>query len=226
MLVIFDCDGVIVDSEVIASEVEAEMLTKLGFEITAQEVTRRFAGMNSVAIKAVVERELGHALPETFLDDHEETLDRRLAAELKPVAAIREAAERLAGPRCVCSNSPSKRLKIEFDKTGLGDVFEPYVFSAVEVGTREPKPSPNVYRYAMEQFRAAPEDTVVVEDSVSGVTAARGAGARVIGFTGGSHTWPGHADLLTDAGAETVINRFSDLAPTVEALASWAGLGD
>ncbi len=108
----------------------------------------------------------------------------------------------------------------------LYDRFKPYIFSAVEVGTREPKPSPNVYQYAIKEFGVAPRDALVLEDSVSGVTAARGAGARVVGFTGGSHTWPGHADLLTEAGAETVINRLADLPRVAEALAAWEGIVD
>jgi beta-phosphoglucomutase-like phosphatase (HAD superfamily) len=78
----------------------------------------------------------------------------------------------------------------------------------------------------MEQFRAAPRDTLVLEDSVPGILAARAAGARVVGFTGGSHTFPGHADMLTEAGAETVIRRLNDLAAVADAMTAWAGIGD
>jgi HAD superfamily hydrolase (TIGR01509 family) len=226
MLFVFDCDGVIVDSEIIAAAVDAEFLAEAGYEITPDEVNRRFAGMTARAFGDVVAAEMGRPLPEDFFARTKAEIDRRLAAELKPVAGIYELLDELDGPRCVCSNSASERLKISLNKTDLYDRFQPYIFSAVEVGTREPKPSPNVYRYAIEEFGVAPREALVLEDSVSGVTAARGAGARVVGFTGGSHTWPGHADLLTEAGAETVINRLSDLPKVAEALAAWEGLAD
>jgi len=98
------------------------------------------------------------------------------------------------------------------------------VLASLEVGDRQPKPSPNVYRHAAEQFRIDPREAVVLEDSVFGVRAAKGAGMRVVGFTGGGHSWPGHADLLTEAGAETVINRLVDFPQIAEALMSWEGL--
>ena len=119
-----------------------------------------------------------------------------------------------------------KRLRISLEKTRLWDRFVPHIYSAVEVGDLQPKPAPNVYRHAMAAFGVDPRDTVVLEDSVFGVAAAKAAGARVIGFTGGAHTWPGHADLLTDAGAETVINRLADLPATAEALLAWEGMPD
>ena len=135
--------------------------------------------------------------------------------------------DRLNGePTCVCSNSSMERLAISLKKTRLWDRFMPHVYSATEVGDHQPKPAPNVYRYAMAEFGADPRDTVVLEDSVFGISAAKAAGARVIGFTGGAHTWPTHADVLTDAGAETVINRLADLPATAEALLAWEGLPD
>ncbi len=226
MLIAFDCDGVVVDSEMIAAAVDAELLTKAGFAITAPEVVRRFAGFTSREIAAVVETEMGRPLPASFFEEAKAEIDHRLAAEVKPVPGIHELLDRLEGPRCLCSNSGSERLAITLKKTLLYDRFTPHIFSALEVGTHEPKPSPNVYRHAMEQFRAAPRDTVVLEDSVPGVLAARAAGARVVGFTGGSHTFAGHADLLTDAGAETVIRRLRDFPAVVAAIGAWAGIGD
>jgi HAD superfamily hydrolase (TIGR01509 family) len=226
MLFVFDCDGVIVDSEIIAAAVDAEFLAEAGYEITPAEVNRRFAGMTARAFGEVIAAEMGRPLPEDFFARTKAEIDRRLAAELKPVAGIHEVLDQLDGPRCVCSNSASERLRISLQKTELYDRFRPHIFSAVEVGTREPKPSPNVYQFAIKEFGVAPREALVIEDSVSGVTAARGAGARVVGFTGGSHTWPGHADLLTEAGAETVINRFADLPAVAEAFMAWEGLED
>jgi HAD superfamily hydrolase (TIGR01509 family) len=224
MLFAFDCDGVLVDSEVIASQVDAELLTEAGYEITAEDVSRRFAGLRSVAIHDQVEAELGRALPEDFLQRQHDELDRRLARDLKAVPGVHEMLDRIDGPRCVCSNSTNDRLKLSLDKTNLWDRFRPYIFSAVEVGDRQPKPAPNVYRFAAAQFGIDPREMLVIEDSIFGVTAAKMAGARVVGFAGGLHSWQGHADLLTDAGAETVIRRWADLPAVADALMAWDGM--
>jgi HAD superfamily hydrolase (TIGR01509 family) len=226
MLFAFDCDGVLVDSEIIASEVDAELLTKAGYPITAPEATRRFAGLTSDAIHDLVEKEIGHSLPPGFVAKQKAELDRRLARDLKVVPGAEELLDRIEGPRCICSNSSTERLTIELNKVGLMDRFRPYIFSAVEVGDRQPKPSPNVYLHAARQFDMNPRDVVVLEDSVFGVGAAKAAGTRVIGFTGGRHTWLGHADMLVEAGAETVIKRFADLPRVAEALMSWEGISE
>jgi HAD superfamily hydrolase (TIGR01509 family) len=226
MLFLFDCDGVLVDSEIIASQVEAEHLGEFGYPITAEEVTRRFAGLTSREIGKIVEAETGRAPPESFFQAVKAEIDRRLANELKPVPGAHEVLDVLDGPRCICSNSSSERLKISLEKTRLYDRFRPYIFSAVEVGDRRPKPAPNVYAHAVKEFGADPREAIVIEDSAFGVAAGRAAGLRVVGFTGGAHSWPGHADMLTEAGAETVIRRFADLPRVAEAFMEWGGLGD
>lgn len=226
MLFAFDCDGVLVDSEYIAAQVDAEILTKVGYPVTAEEVSRRFAGLTAATILGLVEDDLGHKVPPGTHEEQKAELDRRLARDLKAVPGAEALLDVIEGPRCVCSNSSNARLKLTLDKTGLTDRFKPYIFSAIEVGTKEPKPSPNVYAYAAQQFNVNPREMLVLEDSVFGVTAAKAAGARVVGFTGGRHSWVGHADLLTDAGAETVINRLADLPAVAEALMAWDGLQD
>ena len=226
MLFLFDCDGVLVDSEIIAAKVDAEHLAEVGFTITPEEVIRRFAGLTSRDIVEVIEAEIGRPLPEEFLAEQKLELDRRLAAEVQPVPGVHDMLDRLDGPRCVCSNSTGERLKLTMERTRLWDRFRPYIYSAVEVGTRKAKPDPNVYRYAMEQFGAVPRETIVVEDSIFGVAAAKAAGARVVGFTGASHAWPGLAELLTEAGAETVIRRLADLPKVAEAFMAWDGAVD
>ncbi len=226
MLYVFDCDGVLVDSEIIASQVDAEHLTRLGFPISAEEVTIRFAGLTARELGAIVEVELGHPLPANFFDEQNAEVDRRLAAELEAVPGIHDILDSLDGPRCIASNSSGNRLRLELEKTRLYDLFAPHIYSAVEVGDRQPKPAPNVYHYAIKQFGVSPRETIIVEDSVFGVRAAKAAGARVVGFTGGRHSWPGHADRLTEAGAETVIRRFADLPRVAEAFMAWEGLGD
>jgi beta-phosphoglucomutase-like phosphatase (HAD superfamily) len=105
--------------------------------------------------------------------------------------------------------------------TGLWDRFRPYVYSALEVGSKAPKPDPSVFLHAATTLDVEPKDCYVVEDSFHGVQAAVAAGMRVVGFIGGSHSYPGHGEHLMDAGAETVIHRFEDLPATLEALKVW-----
>ena len=226
MLFLFDCDGVLVDSEIIASKVDAELLTGAGYPISAEDVTQRFAGLTFRMIIDIIEGETGRKLPEDLTARQKETLDRRLANELKPIAGVEDVLEKLDPERAVCSNSSSERLGITLGRARLFDLFAPHIYSAVEVGDRQPKPSPNVYSFAAKQFGRPPRECIVIEDSVFGVTAGRGAGMRVVGFTGGAHSWPGHADLLTEAGAETVINRFADLPKVADAFIKWDGLAD
>ena len=227
MLYVFDCDGVLVDSENIVASVESEIFAKYGFEITPEQINIRFAGLAARATADIVESELGHKLPDDFFEQCRDEIDQRLARDLRAMPGAEAMLDRLDGqPFCVCSNSSARRLRLSLEKVRLWERFQPHVYSAVEVGDLQPKPAPNVYRYAMAQFDADPRDSVVLEDTVSGVRAAKAAGARVIGFTGGTHTWPGHADLLTDAGAETVINRLADLPATAAALLAWEGLPD
>jgi HAD superfamily hydrolase (TIGR01509 family) len=224
MLIAFDCDGVLVDSEIIAAEVDARLLTEAGFKITPAEVTQRFAGLTSGAIHDIVEKEIGRPLPADYMERQKEELDGRLARELKVVPGAEAVLDRIEWPRCICSNSSTERLTLELNKVKLIDRFRPYIFSAIEVGDRQPKPAPNVYAHAAREFGVNPREMVVLEDSIFGVRAAKAAGARVIGFTGGRHSWAGHADLLTDAGAETVIRRFEDLPAIAEALVAWEGM--
>ena len=165
-------------SEIIASKVDAHYFAEAGYEITADEVTRRFAGLTSRMIVDIVAAEIGHPLPDDFFEKTKREIDRRLATELKAVPGALEVLERLDGPRCVCSNSTSERLKISLEKTHLYDRFKPYIFSAVEVGDKRPKPAPDVYLYAMKEFAVDPREAMVIEDSIFGVQAAKAAGAR------------------------------------------------
>lgn len=221
MLVLFDCDGVLVDSEIIASRVDSERLATIGYDISVQEMSHRFAGLTWDRISKLIEADLGHSLPENFHAETNAELDKRLAKDLKIIPGVQEMLDKLDYPRCICSNSSPERLKLSLTKTKLYDRFRPYIFSAVAVRNNQPKPSPDVFLHGAEEFGVDPRDCVVVEDSTHGIHGARAAGMRVIGFTGGSHTWPGHADALTAAGAVTVINRMADLPAMIDALAAW-----
>jgi len=221
MLVIFDCDGVLVDSEIIAARVDAQLLTEAGYPITAEEVAIRFAGSSGEQIFSVAEAEMGRAIPDEIRTRSETEIDRRLASEVEAVAGAYEMLDALDAARCICSNSGMDRLAITLDRTGLYDRFRPYIFSAGEVRDGREKPAPDVFLHAAEELEFAIDQTLVVEDSVHGVAGAVAAGMGVIGFIGASHSWPGHGEALMEAGALTVIRRLADVPATVEALTGW-----
>ena len=221
MLLIFDCDGVLVDSEIISARVDAEILARHGYEVTAAELAHRFAGLTTQLIFERIAEETGRAFPDTLIRDAQDETDRRLGKEVDAIAGVDLMLDRLDDPRCICSNSRPERLEITLRRAGLWDRFRPYVFSAEAVGEGRFKPAPDVFIHAAQVLDTDPAETLVIEDSVAGVTGAVAAGMRVIGFIGASHTWPGHADALTDAGALTTVRRMADLPATIEALRHW-----
>lgn len=220
-LIIFDCDGVLVDSEIIAAEIESRLLTEAGYPIGVEEMGERFAGMTWQNILLAVEREASIPISASLLDKSEKLLDARLANEVKIIGGVKFALSRLRRPYCICSNSSSHRLDMMLTKVGLKEVFKPHIYSAKDLGPDRVKPKPDIFLHAAKQFDADPARTLVVEDSTHGIHGARAAGMRVVGFTGASHTYPSHADRLTDAGAETVISRMSELPGVIAALAEW-----
>ena len=223
-LVIFDCDGVLVDSEIIAARVEAELLTDAGFPIDAEELAERYAGLTFKDIMLAVEAESDIPFQASLIERAENLVDKRLASEVRAIEGAREAVLRTTAPRCICSNSSAPRLKAMLTRTGLLPLFEGHIYSALDTPSRLTKPAPDVFLQAAAAMNAEPANTFVIEDSVHGVHGARAAGMRVIGFTGASHSWPGHADRLTEAGAETVIRRWADLQPVLAALSEWSEL--
>lgn len=220
-LIIFDCDGVLVDSEIIAAQVESRLLTEAGYPISTEEMGERFAGMTWRNILLQVEAEASIPLSASLIDKSEKLLDARLARDVKVIDGVKFALSRLTTQRCICSNSSSARLDMMLTKVGLKPYFEDHIYSAKDLGADRVKPKPDIFLHGAKQFNVAPEKCVVIEDSVHGVHGARAAGMRVIGFTGASHTYPSHGDKLTDAGAETVISRMSELPAMIAALAEW-----
>ncbi|MDC0712211.1 HAD family hydrolase [Stigmatella sp. ncwal1] len=215
MLIIFDCDGVLIDSEVVAARVHADLLAELGLTLTLEEVITRFTGMPHGKIAEMLSRELGRPLPKDYRQRSTLELDRRLE-HVQPIEGVHALLGRLTGPRCVCSNSSSVRLQLSLTSTGLWEHFHPHVFSAPEVGRS--KPAPDVFLHAAKVFDVPPREVLVIEDSALGVAGAVEAGMRVIGFTGGGHSWSGHAESLKQAGATRVVPRLSDVATAVEEL--------
>jgi len=221
MLLIFDCDGVLIDSEIISARVDCEILQELGYQCTPEEMAHRFAGFTTERIFELAGKELGRAIPEDVVRRAERETDRRLSVEVEPVGGVQEMLDALDHPRCICSNSRPERLRVSLEKAGLWDRFRPYVFSARDLPNAKGKPAPDIFLHAAGLLDSDPADAIVIEDSIAGVTGAVAAGMRTVGFTGASHSWPGHGEALMDAGATTVIRRLADFPATVEALSEW-----
>ncbi|CDX28910.1 conserved hypothetical protein [Mesorhizobium plurifarium] len=221
-LVIFDCDGVLVDSEIVAARVEAELLTSAGFEISAEEIFETYAGLTFKDIMLRLEEKSDIPFQASLIDRAEELVDRKLRSDVRIIDGAREAVAAVTAPRAVCSNSRTERVEFMLEKVRLLPFFAGRIFSGLDIPSKKTKPAPDVFLYAAEKLGANPKNTFVIEDSVHGIAGARAAGMRVIGFTGAGHSYPGHADALTEAGAETVIRRWAELSSTIAALSEWS----
>lgn len=220
-LVIFDCDGVLVDSEYLSAQISAKLLTDTGYAITAEELAERYSGLIFADMLKAIEQETDIPLSASLIDKAGDLFLQRIRTDLVPIDGVRQNIGRLHLPYCICSNSTSANIVTMLKLTKLYDLFEGRIFSAPEVGTRRSKPAPDVFVYAAKQYHIDPAKVVVLEDSVHGATAARDAGMRVVGFTGASHAWPGLAGALMEAGAETTISRHTDLPAVIEAMGHW-----
>ena len=220
-LVIFDCDGVLVDSEMIAARAELSVYKRYGLKIDEQEFAARFAGSASIDILKELESELELPISASMLDEIGETVDKQCGELATMIEGADAMLDQFDQPRCICSNSSVDKLKTMLSRVGLYDRFRPYIFSADDFDPPAHKPKPDVFLKGLSEMETAASDAMVVEDSVHGVEAAVRAGIRVVGFVGASHTYPGHSDALVEAGAETVIRQLKDLPAVIEAFGAW-----
>lgn len=205
-LIIFDCDGVLIDSEVIACRMMAEALTQEGYPISTEDMVLRFAGLSGKTRQAEIERELGRKLPADFETIAQQSLRAAFRQELQATPGIVDALDALLIPVCVASSSGQDRLGYALGLVGLHDRFAGSVFSAESVANG--KPAPDLFLYAAARMQVDAGDCLVIEDSVAGVQAAVAAGMQVLGFCGGGHCPPSHATRLLAEGAMAV---FSDM---------------
>jgi len=213
-LLIFDCDGVLVDSEHLACAALAEVMTTLGHSMTSDEAMRAFAGRSLKDVLARAERLLSRPIPKDLGEQAAVQLMARFRRELQAVAGVKEAIAALPYRRCVASSSDPSRLTLSLDVTGLSALFGNNVFSAVEVANG--KPAPDLFLLAARRLGEDPSSCIVIEDSVLGVEAAGAAGMAAIGFAGASHANQGLAERLAAAGAEPVIHSMANLPAAVE----------
>jgi HAD superfamily hydrolase (TIGR01509 family) len=197
-LIIFDCDGVLVDSEVISCHAHADTLTRHGYPITPEQVLHRFLGVSDREARLMIETETGRELPDDF-EAQVKAATLQFYEDLKPIAHVAEAVRAIALLRCVASSGTPEKIRHGLSCAGLYDLFAPDIFSATQV--ERGKPAPDLFLFAAERMKVLPARCLVIEDSVPGVIGARAAGMTVLGFHGGSHCRADHAETLRAAGA-------------------------
>jgi HAD superfamily hydrolase (TIGR01509 family) len=198
-LIIFDCDGVLVDSEIISCRAHAQTLTRHGYPITADQVLDRFLGVSDREARQIIEAEIERKLPDDFEAQVRQATLQFYASELRPISLVGETIVAIGLPKCVASSGTPEKIRHGLTCAGLYDQFAPHIFSASEV--KRGKPAPDLFLFAAERMRAAPARCLVIEDSVPGITGAVAAGMTVLGFHGGSHCRPGYGNTLRAAGA-------------------------
>jgi HAD superfamily hydrolase (TIGR01509 family) len=200
--ILFDCDGVLIDSEVIACEIETEILAEIGHPITAAAFATRFIGTSRSQSVAALEADWGRPLPADYVERVRDRLESAFHERLRAVPGML-ALVRGRDPYCAVASSSSRaRLALTLGLTGFAGLFDHRIFSAEQVVRG--KPAPDLFLFAARSLGVSPERCIVVEDSPFGIAAALAAGMRAIGFVAGSHCAPDLSRRLIAAGAVTV----------------------
>ncbi|CTQ58352.1 6-phosphogluconate phosphatase [Roseibium album] len=212
--ILFDCDGVLVDSEKIYVSVEREHLARIGLDYEIDEYMDRFQGLGSDDFWAELDRDhrsLGKGpLPESFGSELDAATMERIDRELSEIAGIKQFLDIHEGPRAVASSSRLQRLIHKLQHTGLYAYFEPHIYSGEQVANG--KPAPDLFLHAASRLGVDAATALVIEDSANGVKAGLAAGMTVWGFVGGGHSHQGHTEQLLEAGAHKVVDSHDDLA--------------
>jgi len=182
-LVIFDCDGVLVDSEVLTVGIDRRVLAEFGWHLTEEQIVHRFVGRSSSHFRAELESYLGRSLPDDWEDPYQSWYVDAFEQDLVAVSGVEDALDRIPWPTCVASSGSHEKLRRTLGKTDLYSRFEGRIFSATEVVSG--KPAPDLFLHAASLLGASPERCVVIEDSRFGVMAARAAGMTAFGYAGG-----------------------------------------
>lgn len=212
--IIFDCDGVLVDSESIVMRVERDLLAEVGLEFDTAEYIARFTGLSYddyfAALDAERRKRTGEGLPRDLYDRIKDESVAVVERELEEIPGIHTLMEAVTVPTAVASSSFPWSLDMKLKKTGLYNRFAPHIYSTKLVP--HGKPAPDIFLYVAERLGVTPSGCAVIEDSVNGVRAAVAAGMEAWGFTGGGHADPGLAERLTAAGAQSVFDSHGAIA--------------
>jgi HAD superfamily hydrolase (TIGR01509 family) len=210
-LIIFDCDGVLVDSEVLSCGCLSDVLANHGIDLGVEEALQQFVGRSVASIREHYSA-LGRPLADGFLSELAVRVREVFSASLVPIAGVGAVLDRLRVPVCVASSSDLDRVVYSLTLTGLAGYFGERLYTSQMV--KRGKPAPDVFLHAAASMNANPHRTLVIEDSVSGVMAAKAAGMAVWGFVGGSHyAFRDGRAILEAAGADRVFSRMSDFWP-------------
>jgi HAD superfamily hydrolase (TIGR01509 family) len=213
-LIIFDCDGVLLDSQKVINKFEWKYLMDLGFFMSLKQFNEEFSGERALSILERLKKENGFSfqqpLPQLAHEIEDALLGHLSTQKVRPISGIKRLLESLVLKKCVASNCFSKLLFVLLTSSGLLPYFNSHVFSYEEVGP--PKPEPDLFLYAAHRMGEPIENCLVIEDSVVGVKAAMAAGISVIGFVGGSHTTLLSGPQLIDAGASHVFKHMKELS--------------
>jgi HAD superfamily hydrolase (TIGR01509 family) len=217
--IIFDFDGVIADSEVLANAVLAELVTELGVPTTIEDSYRDYMGKRFPEVLAAIEKAVGRTIPESFGELwHVRTLER-FRRDLAPIAGVQEFISKFADlPRCIASSSTPQRLVVSLKILEMTKLFEGRVFSALNVARG--KPHPDIFLHAAAGIGVSPRECIIIEDSPSGVIAAREAGSTVIGLLAAGHIRDGYSARLKDAGAHYLAADYVEVERLVRGLLS------
>lgn len=215
---IFDFDGVLVESEWVGNEQIARTLTALGYPTTTEQALEYFSGRGGRDFRAALERYLGGAIPAAF-DEQRRAEDERVLTEGVPevagaVAFVHALPPTL--PRAIASSSTTRWIRTHLDHLGLRDAFEPHIYSGREHVARG-KPAPDIYLHAATQLDVAISGCVIIEDSLVGAEGAVASGATVIGLAAGQHCGPDHGERLRALGVQHVARSFDEIAALLQA---------
>ena len=210
--IIFDFDGVLLESEYDLNRLTAELLTELGHPHTFEEAIEHYTGLAGRHVIEVIEKRIGRPLPQEFHDRMSAEGKRALAEGIEPIAGAIDFVRSLPAslPRAIASSSSTKWIRAHLEHLGLADAFGPHLYSGREHVERG-KPAPDLYLHAARQLGVPIADCVILEDSPVGATGALASGARVIGLVAGEHCIDGHAERLADLGVKEIADSFEEV---------------
>lgn len=217
-LVIFDCDGVLIDSEIISARMLVAELSRLGLTIDLAYVERHFLGRSYPVVMETIRREFGLDLPPEFEARYREALLAAFRTDLKVVPHVQDVLTRIGVPFCVATSSSPRRVEMSLKLVGLSDLVGDRVFTSTLVARG--KPAPDLFLYAADKMNTAPERTLVIEDSLTGLRAGLAAGMTVWRFVGGSHLGPDAPEEPEDARPHRRLASFADFFQAAPGLKS------
>lgn len=205
--ILFDCDGVLVDTEITAAHVMVEAMQKKGADISLEYYLLNLSGST---FSVILNTYFGSSFSGVEKKDFINELEQKIVNKVKPINGVSDLLRSISIPKSIVSNSEIWQVKKEIEKSHISEFFTGHIFSSELV--KNPKPAPDVYQLAMKELELTNDELLVVEDSIAGATAALAAGLRVIGFAGASHILPGHKEKLIELGVIQVAMNMKELS--------------